>query len=198
MGRPAEPPHKPIKDSTCLGDGGSQKARGAAAHEECASSLSHKVESPFSGEGRSRKRMQKGAAGSRAPSGPPEPPAPHRFGSGKPQRPRFGRLAPMRGPAGLCPLALTAGCELRAPMQNRTWRHPSCDCSSEAHGSPASQAHSRNGRSCVIAHGWVYFHALDLSSRPCYTQLQKKDPSPLGLALSGTQHMLPGDGGFSA
>lgn len=56
MGRPAEPPHKPIKDSTCLGDSGSQKAWGAAAHKECASSLSHKVKSTVSGEGRSVER----------------------------------------------------------------------------------------------------------------------------------------------
>lgn len=40
----------------------------------------------------------------------------------------------------------------------------------------------------MLSHGSkVYFLALGRSSRPRYTQLDKKDPSPLGLALSATQ-----------
>lgn len=67
-------------------------------------------------------------------------------------------------------------------------RPSSRNCFSEARDSPAPRAPPPKPFSPVLSHGSkVYFLALGRSSRPRYTQLDKKDPSPLGLALSATQ-----------
>lgn len=190
MGRPAEPPRKPIKDGTRLARVGHRRP-GARPHtRNVLPACPARSRAPLAARVAASKEDAEAAAESPRP-----PPLPCLGGAG---RRGLRCLALARGPAPLRPLALTAGCGLQAPMQNcpRDARPPVTV--SQKHVTAPPPAPPQTVQPCVITRQQGLFPCTWPVFQTTLHSAGQKRPFTAGPGSECDPGKLPGDGDVSA